>query len=93
MTQWVLKINGQDVPQRSLCWMRPDELSSDVEISKRASFDTQIKISHDDSFTVPEKQHTPNPKDLWDEEDHPVPIPEDDAMDEKRDTTFAKFNR
>ena len=55
MTQWVLKINGQDVPQRSLCWMRPDELSSDVEISKRASFDTQIKISHDDSFTVPEK--------------------------------------
>ena len=44
----------------------------------------QIKISHSDSFTVPEKYHTPNPQDPWDEEYRPIPIPEADAMDEKR---------
>ena len=32
---------------------------------------------------VPAKDHTPNPQDLWDEEDRPIPIPEADAMDEK----------
>ena len=46
MTQWVLNINGKVVPQRSLSRLQPDELISDVEISKRAAFDAQIKISH-----------------------------------------------
>ena len=39
MMQWVLKINGKIVPWRSLRLLRPDELSSDVEISKRDYFD------------------------------------------------------
>ena len=34
MTQWVLKINGQVLPQISLRRMQPDELSCEVEISK-----------------------------------------------------------
>ena len=83
MTQWVLNINGQAVPRRSLRLLWPDELSSEVEIAKRAAFDAQIKLSHGVSFTVPEKEHTPNPQDPWDEEDRPIPIPEADAMDEK----------
>ena len=43
MTQCVLKINGHVVPRRSLRRLQPGELSSDVEISKRADFDAQIK--------------------------------------------------
>ena len=39
MTQWVLNINGKIVPRRSLRLLRPNELSSDVEISNRDSFD------------------------------------------------------
>ena len=58
-------------------------MSSDVEIAKRDYFDAQIKMSYGKSFTVPEKKHTPNPNDPWDEEDCPIPIPEADAVDEK----------
>ena len=83
MTQQVLKINGKVFPRRSLRQLRPDELSSEVEIAKRAAFDTQIKLRNGDSFTVPAKEHTLNPQDLWDAEDRPIPIPEADAMDEK----------
>ena len=83
MTQWVLKINGQVVPRRYLCRLRPDELSSDIEIEKQAAFDAQIKIGHGESFTVPAKKHTPNPQDPWYEEDCPRTIPEADTMDEK----------
>ena len=32
--QWVLKINGIVVPQESLRWLQPDDLSIDVEIAK-----------------------------------------------------------
>ena len=83
ITQWVLKINLQVDPRRSLLRLQPDELSSDIEIEKQYAFDAQIKISHGNSFTVPVKDHTPNPQDLWDEEDLPIPIPEVDAVDEK----------
>ena len=38
MTQWVLNTNGQVVPQRSLRWLRPDGLISDVEIEKMSCF-------------------------------------------------------
>ena len=55
MAQWVLKINGQVVPRRSLQNLRPDELANKSEIAKRASFDASIKIKHGDSFTVPDK--------------------------------------
>ena len=34
-------------------------------------------------LTVKVTTHTPNPQDLWDEEDRPIHIPEADAMDEK----------
>ena len=40
-------------------------------------------MSHGESFTVPEKEHTQNPQDPWYEEDRPIPIPEADAVDEK----------
>ena len=83
ITQWVLKINLQVDPRRSLLRLQPDELSSDIEIEKQYAFDAQIKISHGNSFTVPVKDHTPNPQDWWDEEDLPIPIPEVDAVDEK----------
>ena len=49
--------------QRYLRRLRPDELSSDVEIAKRAGFDAKIKTSHGDSFKVPAKEHTTNPQD------------------------------
>ena len=55
ITQWILNINGQVVPQRSLCKLRPDELSKETEITKRAAFDAAINMIHGDSFTVPEK--------------------------------------
>ena len=32
---------------------------------------------------MPEKEFEPNPQDAWDEEDHPIPVPEADAVDEK----------
>ena len=62
MTQWILNINGQVIPRRYLCQLRPDELSSEVKITKRAWFYAKIKLSHGDSFTVPTKDHTPNPR-------------------------------
>ena len=65
------------------------DLMNWAEIVKRAAFDTQIKIICGDSFTVPTKEHTPNPQYPWDEEDHPIPTPEADAMDEK-DTLLLK---
>ena len=80
MTQWIPKINGQVVPQRSLRKLRPDELSKETEIAKRAEFDAAIKLIHGDSFIVPEKEFEPNPQDSWDEEDHPIPVPEADAV-------------
>ena len=67
MMEWVLKINGRFFPRKYLRQLRPDELTSDVEIKKRAAFDAQIKISHGDSFKVPEKEYTPNPQYPWDE--------------------------
>ena len=83
MAQWLLNINGQVVPRGYLRRLQADELISDVEISKRAAFDAQIKIIHGNSFTVPATEHTKNPQYLWDEEDRPIPIPEADTMDEK----------
>ena len=32
---------------------------------------------------MPEKEFEPNPQDSWDEEDHPIPVPEADAVDAK----------
>ena len=55
MAQWVLKINGQVVPQRSLQKLRPDELANESDTSKRAAFDASIKIKHGNFFTVPDK--------------------------------------
>ena len=55
MTQWILKIKGQVVPQRYLRKLRPDELSKETEITKRDAFDAAINMIHGDSFTVPEK--------------------------------------
>ena len=81
MTQWILKIKGQVVPQRYLRKLRPDELSKETEIAKRSAFDSAIKLIHGYSFTVPEKYFEPNPQDAWDEEDHPIPVPESDAVD------------
>ena len=83
MTQWVLNISRQVLPRRSLRRLQPDELSSEVEISKRADFDSKIKISHGDSFTSPAKEHMPNPQYPWDGEDRTIPIPEAGATDEK----------
>ena len=81
MTQWVLNINGQVIPRRYLRRLRPDELSSEVKITKRAGFYAQIKLSHGNSFTVPAKDSMPNTQYSWDEEDRPIPILEADAMD------------
>ena len=81
MSQWILKINGQVVPQRSLRKLRPDKLSKETEVAKRAVFDAAIKLIHGDSFTIREKELQPNPQDAWDEEDHPIPVPEADAVD------------
>ena len=83
MMQWSFIINGKDVPQISLLWQQPDYLISDVEIAKLFAFDAQIKISNGNSFTVPDKQHTPNPHYPWYEERRSMPIPESDATDEK----------
>ena len=63
--------------------MRPYELSKDTEIAKRAAFDVEIKLIHGESFTVPQKEFEPNYQDAWDEEDHPIPVPEADAVDAK----------
>ena len=83
MTQWILNINGQVVPRRSLSKLLPAQLSKETEIARRAAFDAAIKLIHGDSFTIPEKQFETNPIDAWDEEDLPIPVPEADAVDEK----------
>ena len=72
MAQWILKINGQVVPRKSLRKLRPNELANESEIAKRAAFDASIKIKHGDSFTVPDKEFLLNPQDPWDEEEHPT---------------------
>ena len=72
------------MPQRSLRKLRPDKLSKETEIAKRAAFDAAIKLIHGESCTVPEKKFEPNPQYAWDEEDHLIPVPEADAVDEKR---------
>ena len=82
-TQWILKINRQVVPWTYLRKFRPDEMSKETTISKRAVFDAAIKLTHGDSFPIPEKDFQPNPQDAWDEEDHPIPVPEADAVDSR----------
>ena len=83
MTQWILNIHGQVVPQISLRNLHPDELRKETEIAKRASFDAAIKLIHGDSFTMNGKEFEPNPQDSWDEEDHLIPVPDYDVVDEK----------
>ena len=55
MAQWVLQINGQIVPWRTLRHLRQEELSNKnvVEQSKREAFDDRIKEILGDSLTVP----------------------------------------
>ena len=91
MTQWILKINRQVVSRRSLRKLRLDDLSKDMEVAKRAAFDASINLIHGDSFTVPEKDFEPNPQDAWYEEDHQIPVPESDAVDEKKNADQHQF--
>ena len=84
MTQWILNINGQVAPRRYLRKLCQYELIKETEISKRSAFDAAIKLIHGDSFTVPKNEFEPNPQYAWDEEDHLIPVPEADAVDEKR---------
>ena len=83
MTQWILKINRKVLTRRSLRKLHPDEMSKETDIAKRSSFDVAIKMICGDYFTVPEKEFEPNPKYAWDGEDHPIPFPEADVLDEK----------
>lgn len=56
MCQWVLKMNGQVVPRRSLRHLTPGELSPSnlVERRKRDEFDAAIRRKWGDSFTEPD---------------------------------------
>ena len=93
MMQWVLKINGKYVPWKSLRRMRPDELSSDVEIENRAAFDAQIKINHGNSFKSPCKRSYNESSGYvgWGRPSHTYPWGWYNGW--KRDTTFYKLNR
>ena len=81
MMQWILNINRQVLPRRYIRTLRPYELSKEAEIANRAVFDAAIKLIHGYSFTVTEKEFEPNPQYFWYEEDHPIPVPEADAVD------------
>ena len=59
-------------------------LRAETEIAKISAFDAAIKLINVDSLTVLEKEFEPNPQDAWYEEDHQIPVPESDAVDEKR---------
>ena len=85
MAQWVLKMNGQVVPRRTLRKLRADELAMETEKSKRAEFDAAIKLKYGDSLSPP-RETSPNPQDGGDEASLPFgevgpQVPEADVLD------------
>ena len=62
MTQWVIKQNGQIVPQRTMRRLTPEEWAREIEIKKRSEFNDEIKARYGDSFSLPEKT-LKNPQD------------------------------
>jgi hypothetical protein len=91
MCQWILQMNGEVVPRRSLRRLRPDELaaSNASEARKRAQFDEAISAKLGDSFTMhPLPARVSNPQDggttyvpYEDDEEHSATVPEADALD------------
>ena len=90
MCQWVLQMNGQVVPRRTLRRLRPDEVSpsNESECQKRAAFNEAIKENLGDSLTLPEKptREAMDPMnnfdyDDGDELDANNVVPEADAVD------------
>jgi hypothetical protein len=63
MAQAVLTANGKVVPRRSIRHLRPDELNSDVEKSKRQAFDKSIHDKLGNSTTFPSTP-TSSPSDV-----------------------------
>ena len=43
MTQWVLNLNGDIVPRKTMCKLTADELLPESEVKKRTDFDAAIK--------------------------------------------------
>ena len=68
MAQWVLKKNGQIVPQRSLRRLKDEELyGNPSEELKRREFDKAIQSKLGDSMTLPEEE-LPQPSEVPDEQ-------------------------
>ena len=84
MCQSVLQMNGQVVPRRSLCRLRPDELaaSNASEARKRSQFDDAITAKLGDSFLLPPKATatTLNGRPIHDY-DHSVHTPYEDELE------------
>lgn len=90
MAQWILKMNGQIVPRRSLRRLSEAELNptNEIEIRKRQAFDNAIAAKLGDSFSLPP---TPLPSHLddddaafvpyEDDEESPIEMPDADAVD------------
>ncbi|KAL7538844.1 hypothetical protein ACHAXR_009411 [Thalassiosira sp. AJA248-18] len=94
MCQWVLQINGQIVPRRTIRRLTPGELSisNETEVQKRAVFDKAIQEKLGDSFTLRPldnsvKLASSNPQDgddlvaYYDDEETPAALPEADLVD------------
>ncbi|KAL7534955.1 hypothetical protein ACHAXR_006168, partial [Thalassiosira sp. AJA248-18] len=94
MCQWILQINGQIVPRRTVRHLTPGELSisNESEVKKRAAFDEAIQEKLRDSFTLRPlgnsiKLTSLNLQDgedfeaYADDEETPAAIPEADLVD------------
>jgi hypothetical protein len=60
MAQWTLKANGSVVPRRSLRPLKPKELRSDTETSRRILFDELIERRWQTSINPPKVESTKN---------------------------------
>lgn len=82
MSMWVLKSNGEVVPRRTLRRLNPEEVASDVEKTKRATFDALIYQLYGDSMDARVKDDTTSSSDEVDEP--PAFVPYEDPIEEPR---------
>eukprot|EP00970_Alexandrium_tamarense_P013767 scaffold3678_cov106-Alexandrium_tamarense.AAC.1 len=90
MAQWILKMNAQIVPRRSLHRLSEAELNptNEIELRKRKAFDNAIAAKLGDSFSLPPTPLTSHLDDdnaafvpYEDDEESPIEMPDADAVD------------
>ena len=53
MAQWVLKLNGEIFPRKTMRNLTDDYLLHESEVKKHSDFDAAIKHHYGDSFNLP----------------------------------------